>query len=917
MQSAPHGYSFVPHPLALLAAALITGLLSAHFISIPLMPLLGCAGGVSGLSLWAVRKGNAALASSFIMLATLLAGSMLETIAQRNPPANQLRSLLEAGIIAVGDPVELTGVLERSPESAPESLYLTLRVEKLGSRQIERDTSGVVKLMAPVRDQAFRGEYEALELRYGARIRVMTALGSADNYRNPGVASFTEYLERKGYDATGVIKSPLLIERLDDERVFLPLAWLYQWRQQVEAEMKARFSAETAGVLDAALLGNHYHLSRATAERFREGGTFHVLVISGLHISFIGGLVFLIARRVTKRKVWQFALSTLVLWAYAIAVGAQASVVRAALMFTIVTLAPVVSRRAQSLNALGGAALFLLVWRPGELFDPSFQLTFLSVLVLVAIAWPLLQKMEAIGAWQPSRETPYPPSCARWLRTLSETLFWSERKWRQELAQANYSCKLFKTPLAAQLERWRLQRPLRYAAGAVVVSASVQLGLLPLLILYFHRLSLAALVLNIGVGLLMALLGMVALAALVIGHISPLAAAPLVTFANAVDWVMVHSVDLFARAGLASLRLPEYTGLAALVYPSYYVPLVLLTVALTRWNPLRSPSPPAGSGNQRKLRAVRLVAALQLLLLVLIVVHPLSAGRPDGRLSVDFLDVGQGDAALVTMPDGKTLLIDGGGRPSFPGGKLNSVVDPGARSDEDNQQTFERDTRSIGEAVVSEYLWWRGLDHVDYILATHADADHIDGLNDVARNFKVRAALVARTPPDDPEYQKFAATLRARGLRVNVIGAGDVLHFGSVTATVYWPLPTADSNAASRNNDSVVLRLQFGQRTILMTGDVEKQGEAAILTATSDLRTDVVKVPHHGSNTSSTETFVAVMDPQFAVISVGLTSIFGHPRKEVVERWRAGGAAVMTTGRRGTITISTDGSDLRVASFVQ
>jgi competence protein ComEC len=144
-----------------------------------------------------------------------------------------------------------------------------------------------------------------------------------------------------------------------------------------------------------------------------------------------------------------------------------------------------------------------------------------------------------------------------------------------------------------------------------------------------------------------------------------------------------------------------------------------------------------------------------------------------------------------------------------------------------------------------------------------------------------------------------------------------VLHFGSVTATVYWPLPTADSNAASRNNDSVVLRLQFGQRTILMTGDVEKQGEAAILTATSDLRTDVVKVPHHGSNTSSTETFVAVMDPQFAVISVGLTSIFGHPRKEVVERWRAGGAAVMTTGRRGTITISTDGSDLRVASFVQ
>src|SRR4030095_4335120 len=104
--------------------------------------------------------------------------------------------------------------------------------------------------------------------------------------------------------------------------------------------------------------------------------------------------------------------------------------------------------------------------------------------------------------------------------------------------------------------------------------------------------------------------------------------------------------------------------------------------------------------------------------------HPLSGGRPDGRLRVDFLDVGQGDSALVTMPDGSTLLIDGGGKPSF------SRNQPDA-----DDELPQRDPRSIGEIVVSEYLWWRGLDSIDYILATHADADHIDGLKHGARKF--------------------------------------------------------------------------------------------------------------------------------------------------------------------------------------
>jgi competence protein ComEC len=359
--------------------------------------------------------------------------------------------------------------------------------------------------------------------------------------------------------------------------------------------------------------------------------------------------------------------------------------------------------------------------------------------------------------------------------------------------------------------------------------------------------------------------------------------------------------------------LPEYTGWSAVVYVIYYLPLVTLALALARWQPLDRARAFPSQNTTSWRKAALVTAGLQSVLLLLLVFHPLSAGRADGKLRVDFLDVGQGDAALVTMPDGTTLLIDGGGRTGFQG--RNQARPAGTESDD--EEPFARDTRSIGEAVVSEYLWWRGLDRVDYLLATHADADHIDGLNDVARNFNVRAALVARTPDDDPEYSKFAATLAARQIPCKVIGAGDQLQFGGATVTILWPLLTNDSAAASANNDSIVLRLQFGERTILMTGDVEKEGEAAILDARRALVSDVVKVPHHGSRTSSTAAFVAASHPRLAVISVGLTSVFGHPHKEVVERWRASGAEVLTTGKRGTITVTTDGKALSIESFVR
>ncbi|HEX8422341.1 MAG TPA: ComEC family competence protein, partial [Pyrinomonadaceae bacterium] len=453
-----HKPSFNPYPLAVLAAAFAVGILVVRIAELPLSSTL-----ISGLvctlvALVAFKRRRAKLASVSLAFAFVCMGACVSQVeGRRSAAVGRVRQLYEEGRIASGDPVEVTGVAVRAPEFAPDGFYLTLRVERVRMRGAEQAATGGVELFAPVGDAQARVRYEELELRRGARVRALVALERAEKFRNPGGSSLTEFLERRGLDAAGAIKSPLLLERLDDERVWLPLVWLDAWRASLHARMSELFTAETAGVLQAALLGNRYGLSRASAERFRVGGTFHVLVISGLHISFIGGIVLLLMRRVApQRRAWQFAVSCVVLWAYALAVGAESSVVRAALMFTLVAFAPVVGRRGATLNALGGAALALLVYRPAELFDPSFQLTFLSVLGIVALGWPLIERLRMVGAWHPTRATPHPPVCPHWFRVLGESLFWSERVWQLELERNVYRYRLFKTGAGERLERWRV-----------------------------------------------------------------------------------------------------------------------------------------------------------------------------------------------------------------------------------------------------------------------------------------------------------------------------------------------------------------------------------------------------------------------------------------------------------------------------
>jgi competence protein ComEC len=272
-------------------------------------------------------------------------------------------------------------------------------------------------------------------------------------------------------------------------------------------------------------------------------------------------------------------------------------------------------------------------------------------------------------------------------------------------------------------------------------------------------------------------------------------------------------------------------------------------------------------------------------LLAVILIHPFDPNTYPGTLEMTAVDVSQGDSLLLVAPGGETLLVDGGGLPRI------------------NGKPPRLDT---GEGVVSPYLWARGFRRLDIVALTHADQDHIGGLEAILRNFQPRELWLAAIPDHAP-MQLLLATARELGIRIVRKRAGDRIDLSGAAIEVLAP-ETARDGGRQNNNESLVLRARFGRRAFLLTGDAERQEEYELTAASAPLRADVLKLGHHGSKTSSTAAFLDAVHPTFAVISAGQDNQFRHPHDEVLARLAERGIQVLRTDRQGLVTVRTDGN---------
>ncbi len=897
--------SLFQQPLIFCALAFIGGLLIGARFSFPIRGWFVVA------SIWWLAASVCLLkrqaAALFLLLGgCAVAGGLLWAINDASTGHTRVRKLFEQGELGAGEPVEIIGTLNDSPELAPDRIYLSIEVERCAAAGREAIATGVVQIVVPFNDEQARQAYDQLGLDYGARIRLHGNLKSKDGYRNPGAPDFDQMLEYRGYDASGWVKSPLGIERLGAGKRSAILAWLYRLRARSIAVILRSFKDPTSGVLVASLFGNRYFLSHSTAEIFRAGGTLHLLVISGSHVAMIALVVLWLARRLSRSRLIQYGLVMAVMWAYALMVGAQPSVTRSVVMLNIALIGQLIFRASVGANTLAASAIVLLAWQPRDLFNPAFQLSFLTVLMIVALTVPLYQRLKRIGEWQPSATTPYPPRVPAVTRWLAEALFWDERKFQRDMSQAHVRFRVQKTDAARWLNRWRLQPPLNWIAITLFTTTAVQIGLLPLMLVHFHRASIVSLLANVVEGVLVSILMLLGAAYLLIEAIVGALALKLAGVVNAVGWLTVKASEPLLAWRKASVRVPDWGESSAMVYTAYFVAVLLLIVLTSEWNPFRKGD---GAGDARRKLMGRLgaAAALSLLIIlsVLLVVHPFTPEFERGRLSVTFLDVGQGDSMLLVFPQGRTMLLDSGGRIIF-------------RSREgvgDDKDVFVEDRIGIAEAAVMPYLWHRGIKRLDWIAASHGDADHVEGFAGIVRYFEIGQVVRAADSSHWPDL--FDQAARSAQLPIWCLKKGDGWDIDGVRIEVLSPASDDQSKRMSDNNQSLVLRVRFGQRSFLLTGDIEKQAEALLVAAIDDLHADVLKVAHHGSKTSSTAEFLERVKPQHAVISVASPSPFGHPHAEVIERLRESNARIWQTSKCGAITISTDGSDLRVQTFVK
>jgi competence protein ComEC len=696
---------------------------------------------------------------------------------------------------------------------------------------------------------------ELPSLRYGEMVEVEGKVRTPRNFGNPDAFDYRNFLARQDvyWTLSTIVLKPLpgrcgnwfdaavtrmrtaLLDRIGD---------LYPGDHYDRAMMNAVLVGETSS------------MDRIWTEEYRSTGTFHTLVISGAHVAVLAACFLSLLRICFIPHRVATLLTVLAAWMYAFLTGCGAPVVRCASGMTLFAVGALCFRERRLLNLLAGVALLFILVDPDQVFEASFQLSFLAVAFLALFAVPIMDKTSQILAAavkdlaDTGRDPHLDPAVAALrieLRLYAETISWVLR-------------------IPMNISRAIVCVASRFGAfvfDLVVISAMVQAALALPMVIYFHRFSFTGISANVFVVPLLCIvvpLGFLA----VFTNFHWLAAMAAILL----DWSR-HVVAWHAHLE-PNWRIPAPPVALSIAIA------IALALAAVRWQ-----------GQGMRWISMSFLTAL----FIVLIVFPFGPRLSPGNLEMTLIDVGQGDSIFLSFPNGKTMLMDAGGVPSF-GHKENPDRPPVKME--------------IGEDVVAPYLWTRQMQRIDVVAISHLHDDHVGGMPAILNDFAVRELWVGVTE-DGETWRRIQAIARARGTVIRRFARGAEMPFGGAWISVLAPSTDYVPGAEPANNDSLVLRIQYGDRSFLLTGDMEKPVEHAVAASDGWPHADVLKVGHHGSKTSSTPEFLDQVHPALAAMSDGYGNLYGHPHPMTLASLRERHILSFRTDLDGAITFVTDG----------
>ncbi|MGH7232230.1 MAG: DNA internalization-related competence protein ComEC/Rec2 [Nitrospiraceae bacterium] len=683
-----------------------------------------------------------------------------------------------------------------------------------------------------------------ITVRGGDRIAVVARLRAPSGMMNPGGFDYAAYLERHGIDAVASVSGPGRVTVLPSETgasLWLPWEFIEGWRDRIRDAAVTSLSGSAAGLYLGMIIGEPDYLTPEVRDLFMATGTVHILSISGSHLGLIAVLSYVLIARICRflPAVWVLAMSRRL---------TSTRLAAAVTVFPVTFYTLLAGSQVATVRSLVMILVFLLaVWlgRENRLLP-----------ALAGAAWLILLSDP---------------------RALFDISF--QLSFLSVLAIALVVGRGTDT-VPPEMETPSLRsRSRRWLRTYLAITGAVTAMTLPLVAYHFNQIAWLGILANLLVipyaGFFLVPLGLGSALWLLASGSETLPAA---SINQAVCDVLVEIVDVLAKAPGAEWHVasPAVPAIAA-----FYLLLVIA------WR----------SDSAIRLRVGAVAMATLLVMWWAWSPRPWSDGE---TLRVTFLDVGQGDATVIELPDNRTILIDGGAA---------------------------YDTFDMGRAVVGPFLWDQGIARLDHVIGTHPQLDHVGGLAWTVRKFQVGRYWGNGMRREEPFYQRLQAGLNGQGLNEDVAESGGmIIDSGPCRLRILNP-PHTDEMArrvsvnahsgAMMNNLSVVTRLDCGPHSFLFTADIEAEAIARLQKSDSGFNARIIKVPHHGSRGSLHVSWITKMHPEAAVISVGRANSYGHPASAVLRAYEGEGTRVLRTDRQGAIQItaklSTPGVDIQAA----